>query len=169
MKCPFCGHKNIQGVDTCDSCGEDLTAFDGVKPKDSVERGLVKDPILSVAKCKTLSVPPNTPLIDIAEKMGEDNQCFLVTEGKKLVGIVTVRDILQKVIHRGFDLKTTPVRKIMTPNPDTLTKEDKVVHALNKMSLGGYRHVPVLKEDETYQVISVRDIITYLAAKFPQE
>lgn len=166
MKCPFCGQENIQGVDNCDSCGEDLTAFDGVKPKDSLELGLVKDALLDVARCKTLLVPPETPLKEIAEKMGEDNQCFLVAEGKKLIGIVTMRDILQRVIHRGFDLNTTPVKKIMTANPDTLTHEDKIVHALNKMSLGGYRHVPILKEDGGYQVISVRDIISYLADKF---
>ncbi len=169
MKCPFCGHENIKGVDTCESCNEDLTQFDGTHPKDSLEQGLVKDPILDVAKCNTWAVSPETPLVEVAEKLGQDNQCCLVVEGKKLIGIVTVRDILQKVIHRGFDLKTTPIKKIMTPNPDTLTKEDKLVHALNKMSMRGYRHVPILKDDGNYQVISVRDIISYLAQKFPQD
>lgn len=168
MKCPFCGQENIAGTDECESCGEDLTAFDGVRPHDLLEKGLVKEQLLNVAKCKTWLVAESTPIFEVAQKMDQDNNCCLIARNKELVGVVTVRDILQKAILRGFDLKKTPISQIMTPNPDVLTPEDKVVHALNKMAMGGYRHVPIRLAEGKYQVISVRDILAYLADKLPE-
>lgn len=168
MKCPFCGDENIGGVDACENCGEDLTAFDGVQPEDSLEEGLIKDPLLAAATCHTWSTPATTSVAEVAQKMDQNNQCCLVMEGKELVGIVTERDILQKFLFKGHDLKTTPIVTIMTPKPEILHAQDNIVHALNKMAMGGYRHIPVLKSDGSYQVISVRDVLAYLAHHLSQ-
>ena len=167
MKCPFCGNSNITGADTCESCSEDLTAFDGVRPQDSLEEGLVRDAILDVARCETWMTTGDTTILEAAKQMDKDNNCCLVMDGENLLGVLTVRDILQKATLKDFDLSKTPISKIMTPNPDILNWEDKLVHALNKMAIGGYRHVPVKRPDRSYQVISVRDILAYLADKFP--
>ena len=168
MNCPFCGYENIPGADNCESCEEDLTAFDGLTPRDKLEKGMIKDNLLDVAKCASQIVSANTPIWDVAQKMDQDNNCSLVTDGENLIGIVTVRDILQKAILKPFDIKTTPISEIMTPNPDTLNPDDKIVHALNHMAVGGYRHIPIKIGNNKYQVISVRDIIAYLAQKFPK-
>ncbi|MDX1386265.1 MAG: CBS domain-containing protein [bacterium] len=167
MNCPFCGYDNIAGSDSCESCGEDLTAFDGVRPQDSLEEGLVKDSLLDVAKCDTWSTTADTTILQVAEKMDRDNNCCLIMDGDTLLGIVTMRDILSKALLKDFDLASTPISKIMTPNPDILFGEDKLVHALNLMAVGGYRHVPIKRPEGGYQVISVRDIIAYLAKQFP--
>jgi CBS domain-containing protein len=168
MNCPFCGYDNIAGVDTCESCGEDLTAFDGVRPRDLLEKGMIKDPLLDVAQCETWFAAPDTPIHQVAQKMDRENNCCLIMDGEKLLGIVTVRDVLSKALLKDFDLKTTPISKIMTPEPDILNSNDKLVHALNLMAIGGYRHVPVKKPEGGYQVISVRDFIAYLAKQFPK-
>jgi CBS domain-containing protein len=166
MKCPFCGYENITGADECDSCGEDLTAFDGVRPKDLLEKGLVRDPILSVAKCKTWTAPETASILECAKKMDHGNNCCLIVRGDQLIGIATERDILMKALLKDFDLAKTPITKIMTPNPDILNSQDKIVHALNKMAIGGYRHIPIRLDDGSYQVISGRDILAYLATRF---
>jgi CBS domain-containing protein len=167
MKCPFCGYKNISGVDSCESCGEDLTAFDGIRPQDSFERSLVKDTVGPIAKCDPLIVSPSTPIKEVAQELNRDNRCGLIVEREKLVGIVTIRDILQKALLKDMDLSKTPVAEIMTPNPETLNPEDKIALALNKMAIGGYRHIPIIRGKNNYGVISVRDIIGYLAEMFP--
>ena len=166
MKCPFCGYENISGADECDSCGEDLTAFDGVRPRDPLEKSMVHDPILSVARCKTWTAPETASILEVARNMDHGNNCCLIMRGKELVGIATERDILTKALLKDFDLATTPITKIMTPKPDILNSDDKIVIALNKMAIGGYRHIPVRTQQGTYQVISGRDILAYLATRF---
>lgn len=167
MKCPFCGEENISGADSCESCGEDLTAFDGVRPRDVFEKRMVKTNLQAIAHCEPLMITPSTPIKEVTQGLTPENRCGLVMDGRRLVGVVTVRDILQKVLFKNLDLETTPVEKIMTARPDVLKAEDKIVHALNKMAMGGYRHIPIFKADKTYTVISVRDILAFLAEMFP--
>jgi CBS domain-containing protein len=63
----------------------------------------------------------------------------------------------------------TPVRKLMTGNPETLRPSDSIAYALNKMSLGGYRHIPLVdNSDAPVGVISVKDIVNYLVKLFPK-
>ena len=48
-------------------------------------------------------------------------------------------------------------------NPETLHEEDSVAEALNKMSLGRYRHIPFRKSDGTYSVASIKSVLKYIA------
>ena len=58
---------------------------------------------------------------------------------------------------------TTAVRELMSANPETLHETDSVATALNKMSMGRYRHIPVLKADGTYTVTSIKHVLKYIA------
>jgi CBS domain-containing protein len=96
--------------------------------------------------------------------------CMLVVERGRLVGIFTERDLLQDVAGSGLDLETTPVDGVMTESPETLRADDTIVYALNKMSLGGFRHVPLVDGSGTpVGVISVKDIIDYIAEFFAHD
>jgi CBS domain-containing protein len=167
MKCPFCSEENIAGADDCESCGEDLTAFDGVRPKGRLEKSLAKDPLDSLKNTIPVLVGPNTPVREVADHLAMENRCVLVIEDGRLTGIVTERDILFKVMETGQDLDTLPVSRIMTPNPETLQLSDKIAYALHKMSIGGYRHIPILQGGRPERVVSGRDLLEYLAEMFP--
>jgi CBS domain-containing protein len=94
--------------------------------------------------------------------------CALVVRGGKLAGIFTERDVLRKVAGAGIDLERTPVEKMMTPNQDTLPPSASVAFALREMSVEGYRHIPLVNADGTpVGVVSVRDIVRWLADLFP--
>jgi CBS domain-containing protein len=56
-----------------------------------------------------------------------------------------------------------PVSKLMSRNPETLHERDSVAEAVNKMSLGRYRHIPFLKSDGTYAVASIKSVLKYIA------
>jgi CBS domain-containing protein len=56
-----------------------------------------------------------------------------------------------------------PVKELMSPNPETLHEHESVAFALNKMSLGRYRHIPVEKADGTYTVASIKSVLKYIA------
>ena len=73
------------------------------------------------------------------------------------------------MVGKGIDASKTPVRKRMTPNPESLRPTDSIAYALNKMSLGDYRHVPLVDNARVpVGVISVKDIVNYLVSFFPK-
>ena len=87
---------------------------------------------------------------------------LLVRREGRLVGILTEHDFFMKVIGRGVDL-TSSVDAFMTRDPESLHPDDSIAFALNRMSLGGYRHVPLVDEDQRpVGIISVRDIVDYV-------
>lgn len=55
------------------------------------------------------------------------------------------------------------VKDLMSHNPETLHEQDSVAAALNKMSLGRYRHLPVQRRDGSYSVASIRSVLKYIA------
>ena len=93
--------------------------------------------------------------------------CILVARNGELQGILTERDIVFRLMSRGKDLSKIPVSEAMTPHPETLAEEDSLAFAVNKMSVGGFRHIPILREGKPVGVISVRDVLRYLSKLFP--
>ncbi|TMB20289.1 MAG: CBS domain-containing protein [Deltaproteobacteria bacterium] len=82
-------------------------------------------------------------------------------------GIVTERDFIMK-LGQGDEKRS--VRDFMTPDPEVLSPDDPIVYALNKMSVGGFRHVPLVTEaGQPVGVVSAKDIIDYIADFFPNE
>jgi CBS domain-containing protein len=55
------------------------------------------------------------------------------------------------------------VKQLMTTNPEVLDETDSVAEALNKMSLGRYRHIPFKRSDGTYSVASIKSVLNYIA------
>ena len=80
-----------------------------------------------------------------------------------ITGIVTERDLCQKVMAKGLDSASTSVGEIMTTNPDTLSPDDSASDALELMQTRKYRHLPVVQDGKCQAVVSVRDL--YSAVK----
>lgn len=166
-KCPFCGSENIAGEDRCVNCRRFLTHEDLPKPgPDKLQKAIMKDPVKNfISKVPPIFVTPDTSLAEVIQKM-QDNPtkgCVLICEKENLVGIASIRDILLKVAGKIQDRTQIPVSTIMTPNPECLEKEMPLSYALHKMSIGKFRHVPVLDGGKPIGVVSTRDIIEYLA------
>ena len=95
--------------------------------------------------------------------------CVLVEHGGKLVGIFTERDVLTRVVFRSNNRSMT-LESVMTKDPETLEATETIAFALNKMSVGGYRHLPIVDRDgKPVGVLSVRDIVDFLVALFPDD
>jgi CBS domain-containing protein len=110
-------------------------------------------------------------------------------ERLKPVGIFTERDYLFKIAGRETvaapvpppgsprspgqppaeeGIEALPVERFMTPAPTTLPIDAALDRALQVMSAGGYRHLPLVDgEGHLAGILSVRDIIVYLAELFP--
>jgi CBS domain-containing protein len=104
----------------------------------------------------------------------EHRGCVIVTDdgtpSSKLSGIFTERDVLFRIVDQGRNPATLPLADVMTPDPEVLPVKSTVAHALNKMSLGGFRHLPVVDEEHRPAfVVSVRDIVGFLVEAFQRE
>ncbi len=87
-----------------------------------------------------------------------------------LVGIFTERDILLRVINRGRNPAETPLSEIMSDRLEVLQSDARLAWVLNMMSVGGFRHVPLVNSRGLpVGVVSVRDIVEFLVASFPSE
>jgi CBS domain-containing protein len=133
-------------------------------------RDLRREAIRVVMRGEALTVPAGTTLAaGIAALQAARSECLLVTEDDVLVGILTERDILYKVLGREVDLHS-PVDAFMTPRPDTLTPDDTVGEALALTDRGGYRHVPLVDgRGRPVALLRQQDVLAYLAEAFPEE
>lgn len=90
--------------------------------------------------------------------------CILATTGEEMVGILTERDILLKVVSDHPDLSTIKISGIMTPNPESFRETDPISSVIMKMQAGGYRHAPIVDAaNHPIGIISVKDIIQFIA------
>ena len=91
-----------------------------------------------------------------------DIGCVIVSnEKREILGIVTERDILMKVVnHNDMDLDKNTVEEIMTAHPTSLSEDESIMHALNTMEIGQFRHLVVLEKDGSLKgIISIKDIV----------
>jgi len=166
INCPFCGSENLEGADICEECQNTLTEFSIPRPNTPVEKGLLKDRIESLNPKTPFAVPPETPIGEVLSSMvAESIGCVMVLDGSKLCGIFSEYDALMKVNANLEQIADRPISSVMTPNPVTLEMSNKIAFALQQMHVGGYRHLPVLADGQLAGVISIRDILNYLAAR----
>ena len=84
-------------------------------------------------------------------------------------GVVVYEMLTRRRAFEAEDISLT-LAEVMTPDPECLDARATVAWALNKMEVGGFRHVPATEEHgQPRMVVSVRDIVAYLVAAFPEE
>ena len=117
--------------------------------------------------------PPAPSVVTVQEPLfncikllqAQKHGCLLITNKLgTLEGIFTERDVVLKVALAKVDLNTVPVEEFMTKNPQTASMTTTVAYALNMMSLGGFRNLPIV-DSEMFPVglVAVKNIIDFLA------
>jgi CBS domain-containing protein len=113
----------------------------------------------AMSRRHVLSVLPTASVHDAACVMTRANcgSVLIIDHASHMVGIVTERDMMTRVVAKALDLQT-PVSKIMTPNPQCVKPELRVADAVLIMIERGFRHLPVVADNgKILGVFSVRD------------
>jgi len=120
--------------------------------------------VAEVMRSPVVTASPGETVADAAKRMEEAGVGALavVAEGK-LVGIITERDIVRKVVARGRDPSLTRVLEAMTPGPVHVPPTASLGEALRLMADLGVRHLPVVDGDKLVGMLSVRDIVSAVA------
>ena len=168
MICPYCGHKNIAGVDCCDNCTQDLTALDEPVGQSLMETTIMTTPLAKLNPREPVIVAPQTPVSEaVAELCRQGVGCVLVGREDEVLGIFSERDVLMRIAHRYDEVASDPVSEHMTPDPVQLEIGTPIAYALNRMHVGDFRHLPVTKEGRLVGVISLRDVLGFLGDWYP--
>ncbi len=133
----------------------------------SLQRPLKELPELQPVVC----LPSTAKVSEAIQSMAEERVgIILIVDDEKLAGVFSERDVLLKVAAASLDINATSVADVMTRNPQTLRPHNELVYALNLMSVGGFRHVPIVDGDNhPVAVVSMRDIVEYIVSLYPDE
>ena len=107
-----------------------------------------------------VTCPAGAALSEAARLMHHhDIGSVVVTDGAKVAGIVTERDLLRSAAAHADPLVET-VRLWMTANPDVLGPDEEAGAAWASLTHHHYRHLPVVEAGELVGVVSLRDLLT---------
>jgi CBS domain-containing protein len=141
-----------------------------------VNRRHLSDAVLQVA---IRQLPHADPVVlpetaTVGEAIGQMQErrhggVVVVDARRRVRGVFTERDVLYRIAGQSVDLATARLSDYMTADPVVLRPTDPIGLALNKMAVGGYRHIPLVDgANEPVGVISMRDIALFIAEFFPE-
>jgi CBS domain-containing protein len=154
---------------------DDAYFDEGSRKKRAFDALLLQEPVTLLPNRPPVVFSASDTVKDAMQAMQRRHRgCVVITADgtmrSPLVGIFTERDILLKVIDCGRNPATLPLSDVMTTEPESLSLDARLAWALNMMSVGGFRHLPVT-DDRGWPafMISVRDIVEFLVESFPAE
>lgn len=97
----------------------------------------------------------------------ECENIIITKYGTKLVGILTLKDLIRKILVTEGEIDVNlPIKDFMTKNPDSLMYKHPVGHAINHFKKFKYRHMIIVDEDRVpVKVVSLLEIFSHLIAK----
>jgi CBS domain-containing protein len=106
----------------------------------------------------------------VGEMKTKGRGAVLVEEDDTLVGIFTERDLLNRVDYGDALWSHMLVRDVMTPHPMVIHSDDSLSEALRRLIQGHRRHLPIVDErGHVRGLISIRDILSFIAERFPED
>jgi len=103
-------------------------------------------------------ISPAATIRETAEKMSVERvSSILVTEGGKLIGIVTDRDLRRRVVSKGLDTGL-PITEIMTASPLTMEETDYAFEALLNMARSNIHHLPIVRGGQLKGMLTATDL-----------
>ncbi len=152
-------------------------AVSSKKATPSVEAVLRESRLRFLRKSNPVVLPSDTSVGEVIRRLQESQDgAALITDSDGLLeGIFTERDYLDKIAvadkrtraRLNFD---APIERLMTRSPRTLTPDHTVGEAIQLMTEGGYRHIPVVETDgRIYGLVSASDAVAFIAEHFPAE
>ena len=123
------------------------------------ERPVLQRRVGELVRRAPVSVRADATILDATRLMSAERiSSVLVTEGERLVGIVTDRDLRTRVLAAGVD-PTAHVSTVMTPDPTTSSPDALALEALLVLVRGNVHHLPVIEDSRPIGVITATDLL----------
>ena len=117
--------------------------------------------ILESKGSNVITLHPDVTLADVAKVLSEKRigAIVLVEENGTVAGIVSERDIVRVVGANGPESLRRVVRDVMTLKVTTCTEMTTVDEALQTMTTGRFRHLPVISDGRLAGLVSIGDVV----------
>ena len=108
-----------------------------------------------------VAVPPEMKISGVISLLAEKRigAVLVVTNAGELVGILSERDIVRYLASRAADTFAMTAAALMTPHPTTATPSTTVARAMEMMTDGHFRHLPVVEDGRLIGVVSIGDVV----------
>jgi CBS domain-containing protein len=152
----------------------DEAYFDAERPR-TFDATLLEAPAAVLQARRACVLRREDSVTDAVRAMQKEHRGVVVitedgTDATSVVGIFTERDVLFRILEGSGTPATIPLAQVMTTDPDCLGEEGTIADLLRMMSVGGFRHVPIVDErGRPVSVVSVRDVVDLLVETFPAE
>ena len=122
---------------------------------------LVQQILNSKANDDVITVQPETTLVEAAAILASNKIGTVVIseDGKKASGILSERDIVRAIAHRGVQALGAPVNDFMTRKIVTCRREATADQVLTIMTDKRFRHIPVVENGEMIGLITQGDVV----------
>jgi CBS domain-containing protein len=117
--------------------------------------------ILSNKGTDVLTIEPAAPLSAAVKILSERRIGALVVTGadRRIVGIISERDIVRALGARGAQVLDAPVSEVMTRKVVTCSERDTTAELMEEMTAGKFRHLPVIDQGRLIGIISIGDVV----------
>lgn len=116
------------------------------------------------------SVESTRTVLEAARYMMEHNVGAVpVMRSGELAGILSERDIMNRVVAVGRTPGTTAVSEVMTANPRAVSADESIEECLFIMREFGFRHLPIIEGKEVKGLVSLRDILMRQAVEIERQ
>jgi CBS domain-containing protein len=119
---------------------------------------------------KIYAVEASRTVLEAARYMMEHNVGAVpVLRNGDLAGIISERDIMNRVVAVGRTPGTTAVSEVMTANPRAVPADESIEDCLFIMREFGFRHLPIVEGKELKGLISLRDVLMHQATEMERQ
>lgn len=117
--------------------------------------------ILRNKPVSVISVKPETPVKDVVQTLAEKKigAVLVIDEDDKLVGILSERDIVRTLASQSANTLNMLAEELMTHMPTVTSPESSVVQAMEIMTEGRFRHLPVVSNGKLVGLVSIGDVV----------
>ena len=126
--------------------------------------------ILDTKGHQIVSLEPEAKLAAAVKTLAERKiGAVLVMQAGRIEGILSERDVVRVLGERGASVLEEPVSAVMTRKVVSCKQADTVAAIMEMMTLGKFRHLPVIEEGMVVGLISIGDIVKWRVSEYEME
>jgi len=127
--------------------------------------------ILATKGREVVTIEPGGSLADAVRLLAAKRigAAIILGADRRIAGIISERDIVRALAERGAGALEEPLSRTMTRKVETCGEGETVSHIMERMTLGKFRHMPVVEQGRVVGLVSIGDIVKHRVHEMESE